>query len=324
MTSDAPIAASSAVAESDTTARLAAMTSAERAEWRKNGPSIPESTPTAESSPAIPVDPGVSTETAPTPGSDPGSPAKKKNAETRIQELLAERAQLRAELDSAKRPAPVVDVPAASSPAPVSGEKFPDYESWSTAQGTGPAEYEDYIAERTIHRLGRQQQAERDQVARQATEREAADLHTQYRQAAEAFVAEHPDYWTVVNPITADAPRTASASAIGEVILRSPQATPLLYHLGTHRAEFDRIVALPERRAVYELAKIEASLSPSPAPAPVPGLVTKTVSSAPTPPPAVMSRAQAPVDEVDAARASGDFRRYFQAANARDIAAGRR
>jgi hypothetical protein len=321
---DEPIAASSAVAEtpvapeSPVLPNLSGMSSAQVAEWRKTGeaPKANDSDTPADQ----PVEQVASTEVAATPASEPGSP-KKKNAESRKQELQAEidgllktRAQLRAEV-SAPVPVSRPDVqPAVSSPAAA----FPDYDTWSTQQPAGSdIRYEVYSAEFTLDVAARKQHAYADQQARAEAAREATELQTAYRHAAETFVTDHPDYWSVVNPITQHLPvQNATTEAMGDVIARSASPPQLLYHLGTHKDEFQRILSLPPARAVYELGKIDASLTPSSVPS-----VPRT--SAPPPPQTLSTRAVAPVDDVDAALASGDFRRYKAAQNARDVAAHR-
>jgi hypothetical protein len=320
---DEPIAASSAVAETPVAPdapvlpNLSGMSSAQVAEWRKTGEAPKDAA--AESSPAEPVEQVASTEVAATPASEPGSP-KKKNAESRKQELQAEidgllktRAQLRAEVQA---PAPVSrpDVqPVASSPAAA----FPDYDAWSTQQPSGAdIRYERYSAEFTLAVAAEKAQAFEEQRRYQADVREAEEVKQAYLSQAEVFVQDHPDYWSVVNPVTTQVQPTPTTEAMGNVIARSASPTQLLYHLGQHRDEFQRIVSLPPARAVYELGKIEARLTPSSVPS-----VPRT--SAPPPPQTLSTRAVAPVDDVDAALASGDFRRYKAAQNARDVASHR-
>jgi hypothetical protein len=295
------------------------MSSAQVAEWRKTGDAPKDAV--AESSPAEPVEQVASTEAVAAPASEAGQPTKKKNAESRKQELQAEidgllktRAQLRAEVQA---PIPVSrpDVhPAVSSPAAA----FPDYDTWSTQQPPGSdVRYERYSAEFTLDVAAQKADAYQAQQRMQAEQREAEEVKQAYLSQAEAFVQDHPDYWSKVNPITRDVPSTPTTEVMGNAIARSSAPTKLLYHLGTHREEFQRIVNLPPGRAVYELGKLDAVLFGSSVPP-----VSRT--SAPPPVDGLSTRAVAPVDDVDAALASGDFSRYKAAQNARDVAARRR
>lgn len=270
----------------------------------------------------------ASTEVVATPASEPGSPARgKKNAESRIQELLTERAQLRADLEAAKRPAPasVPDVPAASSPAPMAGEKFPAYDAWIATQSADVQNASDafdlYIDARAGHVFQRQQMQARQREADDTAQREEQGRFATYRQQADTFATQRTDYWSIVEPITeAHIPDVKTRDAIQDVITRSVAAPALLYHLGTHRDEFARVIALPAHQAAYELGKLDAALSVGATSV----RPTKTVSSAPPPPPSLLSRAQTPVDEIESARSSGDWSRYRALANARDIAAAGR
>lgn len=100
----------------------------------------------AESAPAQPVDQAASTDATPKPASEPGKP--KKNADTRVQELLADRdrersetARLRTELEELRRRLPDVK-PVESSPAKPSAR---DYERYKAMSGYPQvAEFEDY------------------------------------------------------------------------------------------------------------------------------------------------------------------------------------
>jgi hypothetical protein len=295
------------------------MSSAQVAEWRKTGDAPKDAV--AESSPAEPVEQVASTEAVAAPASEAGQPTKKKNAESRKQELQAEidgllktRAQLRAEVQAPVPAARPDVIPAAPSPA----ASLPDYDTWATAQPPGAdTRYERYAAEFTLAVAAEKADAYRAQQAHQAAVHEAEEVKQAYLSQAEAFVQDHPDYWSKVNPITRDVPSTPTTEVMGNAIARSSAPTKLLYHLGTHREEFQRIVSLPPGRAVYELGKLDAVLFGSSVPP-----VSRT--SAPPPVDGLSTRAVAPVDDVDAALASGDFSRYKAAQNARDVAARRR
>jgi hypothetical protein len=303
-TPDAPIAqtpADEAVAKGD----QAAFKEARRAERSGKTPA----SIAAESTPAEPGDQAASTEVVAPPASEPGTPAPKKNAESRkqelnaeIQALLAQRAQLRAELEAQPRQPQRQDAPAAPSAVPV-GEKFPDYDTWITAQPAEAQSYEDYIDARAAHVYEQRQHAERTRTEQETAEREERTRLDTYRQSAAKFVAEHADYWDVIKPIT-DTPPSETAGAIGDVITRASNPPQLLYHLGQHLDEFARLLTLPPTMAVYELGQLAGSLT-APASTPIP-----QQSRAPAPPTTLGRRAVEPADQLESIVASGDMVRF--------------
>lgn len=268
----------------------------------------PSPTSVVASSATVPAVPVPSTEGS-TPASEPGSsvPAKK-NAESRIQELLTERAQLRADLEAARRPIPaaVRDGPTAASPAPA-GIKFQDFDTWIQAQPadvqTASDRYEQYIDARAGHVFQQQHQAQEAIQARAAADREGQTRLDTYRQAADQFVTDHADYWAIVTPIT-QTPPSATADAIGDIVLRSANPPQLLYHLGAHLEEFHRLLSLPPHQAAYELGSLAGSLQ-GPAPH-----VRSTLTRATTQPTTLGRKAADPSDPIDAAVASGDVSRF--------------
>lgn len=99
--------------------------------------------PTAESAPAEPVEQAASTDASSKPASEPG---RKRNAETRIQELLArdrersdEISRLKAQLEQRQAPK---DAPAESSPAKPSQREFERYKAMPDAPKV--SDYDDY------------------------------------------------------------------------------------------------------------------------------------------------------------------------------------
>ncbi len=294
------------------TSSLDRLTTEERSTWRKTG-TLPDALQ-ADSSPATP-DKAVSTETTAPPASEPGTPKPKKNAESRIQELLQERAQLRQELDAARRPVTPTQpqTPAASSPAPVPvAEKFPDFDTWSAK--TPDASYEDYIDARAAHVFEQKQQAHERQAAEVEAQKSRDQQMTDYRTKAEAFIAEQPDYLQAIQPVITAAIPLPVKAAIEDGLARAGHNPRLLYHLGTHLDEFEALIALPPSQAAYELGQLSARLSVPASP------VVKTLSTAPDPPPTLRSKPATPVDEVEAAVKRGDFASYRLAMNRKAIA----
>lgn len=323
MNTDAPIAESSPAPTESTPAPVVApsldrLTTEERQTWRKTG-NLPDAKP-ADSSPATP-DKAASTDATLPPASEPGTPKPKKNAESRIQELLADRhardtriAELERQL-ATPRPTQEPTQPAVSSPAPV-GERFPDFDSWSAKQPEALSSYEDYIDARAAFVFEQKQQAHERHLAEAAAHKEAVQKLADYRKNAEKFVAERPDYWQVIAPVTnANVPKPV-LDAIDGALARAEYPPQLLYHLGTHLDEFETLIALPPAQAAYELGQLSARLS---APAPP---VVKTLSSAPPPPPTLGSKPASPVDDVEAAvkRGQDGYATYKLVMNKRAVA----
>lgn len=269
---------------------------------------LPPESPVADSTPAEPAEQVASTDASPLPDSEPGAPAKadKRNAETRVQELLKERSEWRKEqaelrsrlasLDVSR--APSHDVKAASSPAPV-GEKFPDFSTWQQRDGNASLEYEDFIDARAAHVYEQRRSAERAEDARQIAERTQRERLVAHHERVSEFAKEHEDYWTVIEPIMR-VPDTPGIVAAADVIGGSEHSVALLYYLGAHLEDFHQIAAMSPTAAAAAIGRIEASLSaPSVSPR-----TTNTVTRAPSPPTSLGQKTttSAPDDEMAAVK----------------------
>jgi hypothetical protein len=301
------------------------MTPAERESWRADDSTFDYGTPTAASSPAEPAAPVTPTGVSDPPASEPGTPTPKKNAESRIQELLQERAALRAELEAAKRPAPpqTSDAqPAASSPAPVETD-FPEYDAWMAAQPEGKDGYGRYQVELARHVYKQEQHAARELEARTTAERERTERLTTYHQQAERFVTERPDYWQVIAPVTTATIAPPTLAAIDDALGRAGYSPQLLYHLGQHLDEFYQLITLPPAQAAYELGQLSAKLL-GPVPSAVPTTAPpKLITSASPPPKLVNQRPAEAADPVLAAVNGGDYRAFKAAEEAQERATRR-
>lgn len=329
MDTDAPVAESSPAPVAAPAPSLETMSSADRAHWRLTGEKPSSSSASdvvAESSPAPAGDQPASTDASNPVASEPtkGKGVKARSAEldaeiAALNDRLKLRATLREELarldPPQKQDAPTAAPSTATAPSLAETLKNPDPRQPLMGDeqffATYPeASYGQYQVYATKHLLAE----ERLQQQQQAVQQQRAQV---WSQSVEAVRAEHPDYDTQLVALT-QVPPTPASEALYEVLTESGNAR-LAYHLATNLAETQRIVRLSPAAALVELGKLDARLS---APAQTPSL--KTTTSAPPPPPSILNRATAPADEVDAALASGDFRRYKELANARDIAAARR
>lgn len=302
---------------------LAAMTPAERAAWRRDDTSFDYGTKTstddkpAESSPAPPAEQAASTDALPPAASEPATPPKK-NAETRIQELLAERHALQARLDAleAARQSPAQTPKAESSPAPSKSPEFPDYVTWESHNSGQP--YEAYLDARADFREAQRAQQRQQEETAAAAQREAQEAATAYHGRLQTFTQEHPDFDQVIAPL-AVIPGSPTVNALFEAIQASENGPALAYRLGSDPAVRTRLIGLPPRLAVYELGKLDASLSVA-ASTPAPPVPVKHTTSAPPPPRLVSQRPAEPADPVRSAIEAGDYRAFKAAEDAKDRA----
>lgn len=315
---------------------LSALTSEQLGHWRLTGdmPSADPSTPAADSSPASPAEPGVSTDTTDPPASEPGTPIKLKT-EARFQELLADRATLReknaaleARLSALERRTADVS-PAVSSPAApdlqqtlaspdVSRPMLSEEKFWEQFPAATVGDFARYIAryelradsqERSIHQT-KQQRVQG------------------FESAIQKKLTENPAFWSGIDPrIVALTPIDAlpsgvtpvAGNVIAQEIIQSPLAIPLMEHLSAHKDVLDSLAALPNAVAIAKaIGRLEASLEQTSVPAST--VVPKTTTSAPTPATTLGRKPASASNEVAAALKSGDVRAYFAAKNREELA----
>jgi hypothetical protein len=328
---------------------LSKLTPSERTTWRLTGelPATPPDTGAAaaapdlstdaDSSPAEPATQVASTEASQSPASKPGTP-KKANAETRkaelqaeIKGLIAQRDALRSEVAPpvSSRPDPVPDAPAASSPAPVSMDQAilsPNVSSPALTESQfferfPDAGLSDYVRYAARYEVKREQQE---------TNR-AATIHRQasaFRQVVDAEIASDPDFTSVLNnpaiavlkPLAMLQPNETAGplNVAAQEIIESPNAAKLLRHLHEHPEVMQAIRNGSDRDAIRIVTQIDARLS---APSVPTQPVVKTTTSAPPPAETLGRKPQAPVDDVQAAMATGDVRAYMRAMNRREVGA---
>ncbi len=299
------------------------MTSEQRATWKLTGelPTSTDNTPTSEtptpaSSPAEPAAQAASTDASPSPASEPGTPAAAKGADARkaqlsaeIQDLLRQRNELRRELSAPPAPRTPDAKPAVTSPAPVR----------TPPQDTEPREddprfagdYGLYLEERAVYRVRKELSEQQAEARRQQDEFAITKaFDDRVKKAREKY----PDYDAKALGVT-----SIRENSPIDIWIMDPTSNgaEVLYHLQTHPGEFARIDALPVAQQLRELAKLELTFE---APAAVP---VKTVTDAPPPPNFLGRQAAAPADEVVEAVKRRDFRSYFNAQNARELASGK-
>jgi len=328
---DAPIAGSSSAP--GPAPSLESLTPTERTEWRMTGnlPDSPKETDSetspADSSPAEPVEQVASTEASPSPAPEPGTP-RKSNADTRIPELLkaraaererAERAERRlAELEARSQTQP--DAPAV--PSPASGDAFPAFDAWAEKNPDGS--YDQFMLEKFEHVQSRKQSERQQQQQAQRFIESAVERQTSFQHRYHEAVKSDPQLPQRINPIlydlkTVDAclqagePVTA-LNAVAQEIVESPVAARLLVHLSEHPDEMEALSRMNPAAVIRRMAKLEAQLD-SPAIPP-----RKTITTAPAVTTTLGSRPAVPGDAIGAAITQGDYAKYRDLANARDMA----
>lgn len=305
----------------------------QRAEWLKTGErptaasasEVPDAS--ADSSPAVPNASAAETAVSTPPASEPGTPTRKPNAESRkaqlsaeIQDLLRQRALLQHEITQA-RPTPSPDASAASSPAPLD---FPPFEQWLGQPGNEGQDYDTYRDHREDFRQGRS-------AAVSAQVQAKASRHQAFVQRVATAATADPEWTNKVHPhllgmrtVDSLAPgeEMTAAHVLAQEIYESDAPVAVLQHLTQHPEDIHRLLTAPTFAAIARsVGALATRLTHNSSASTVPSVPTvKTTTDAPPPPPTLGSRPHTPEDEVLAAHRSGDFRRFRDAANARDIA----
>jgi hypothetical protein len=317
---------------------LESLSTSERDHWRMTG-ELPgakqdqqDTSTDAAATAAEPADQAASTDATPPPASEPGKPAKKaKNADTRVQELLAERHQLQQRLEAYERggqpPAPQPDAnQAASSPATADADTFPDFDTWAAEPANEGKSYETYTRALVRYELEQEQQ----QIQHVTAIRARGEAFGQRFEAAKAadpsFVASLSDDVLRMQPIDGLPPGVPvrPINLVAQEIIQSEQATSLLRHFSEHPDELRALEgASPSAivRAITRLeSKYEGQAGSSPAATTPP---RSQITKAPEPPPTLGSRPAAPANEAEAALARGDFAAYRDAMNRQEMAEAR-
>jgi hypothetical protein len=328
-TVETPVIPATAVDQAVASNDVSAFREARRAE--RSGKPLAPSTP--DSASGEPVDQAASTDaTSKPPASEPGKP--KKNADTRVQELLADRARERERAERAERElaalrtgqTPPKDVKADSSPA-AAAETFPEYEEYLKTAGHEDHSYERYLREQAKHIVREEMRAEREQADREAGRQRAAqsvqERDTQFRKrldeatkADPAFMETLSDDVMALRPFSAirDAngrwtEQPTGYHAVADEVLSSEVAPQLLRHFSDHPEDLHRIAKMLPTHLLKEMGRLEARIT-SGAPQTPP---TKVISDAPPPAPTLSTRSSDSGSASDAAVQSGDVAAYRQA-----------
>jgi hypothetical protein len=315
---DTPVAAevvSTEAAEALADKPIEVWTDTERDSWLRTG-KVPKVSPKpAESAPApkensdaeaAPAE-KLASEAESAPASEPDvtqEKAPKRSAEARkqqlaeeIQDLLAQRAQLRAEVASSREPGDK-KAPPAGETATTASDKEPLLEDCDSLQDF-VRKHSDWTV-REYERKGQQQA-----------------LIAKRQERIEGARKEFPDFDQVFTE------KLPVSAVMADFLFGSEIFGKLAHNLGSNPGEALRIAKLPPLAAVRELTKLELALSKPAESTVTPVAPAKRITSAP-PPPAEIAGSSAPVvDEAEAALKNGDFATYKRVMNARDKAKGR-
>lgn len=220
-----------------------------------------------------------------------------RQAEARERQALDRATDLERQLQAATA---AVTPPAASAPAatPVATETFPTWEAWSADpahEGQAYEEYQDARSDWRAAKRGLITRAEAEQIALEKAEalraQDAADRATAERaERAEtlrqAFLLSreqakttHEDYLQVVE----ESDLRTNATMDGVIERAGPLAGELMYYLGSHPEECQRIAALRIPAEVIEaMTRIKITLEGAPVTGPSPSV--RPVTRAPAPP----------------------------------------
>lgn len=312
---------------------LDSLTDEQLSAWRLNG-ELPKAKP-AEPRPAkktteAPAEAGEPKGTQET-GKGKGVKARTEQLDGEIQELearLARKADLKRQLGSetgVTTAPPAADPKTAELKAPVE-PKDEDYTTWEELRvaerkyARDLAKYEAAVAVQEDRKLRAEESHQQQQ---EAESKKVADTwNKQVEAASKKFGV---DAWNAsaqaIAPLLAKDPRMAAGATF---VIESEVGAEISHYLGTHLDEAQKIAALSPIKQIAALTRIEDSLTKPAAEkhAPPPG--PKKHTEVPPPPPDLAGRNAPPKDAVEAARATGEYEQYRDAANARDIAARRR
>ena len=275
-----------------------------------------------------------STPPEPAPESEPGKQQEPKkspqNAETRkrqlgaeIQEKLSERRRISEELEILKaqrdllksqqeakkpEPPPATETPGTTRPVRPKIDQYESYEEYESALDKYEEALADYKAADRIQR-------EKTEYIRQQELRAHEEYQTNVRRKMDASVAEAKKVHTDFDEVLATASDVPVTPHMQLCLENAEHPGEIMYHLASHPDDARKMATLSPFAVTRELAVLDATFAGTIKPAPA----TPQVTGAKPPPTQLRGANAAPADEVSAAVASGDFRRYMQAANAREM-----
>lgn len=297
----------------------------------------------AESSPAEPAEQAPEIAGHQEAASEPATPKKKSNAETRIKELLAQTKAQEAEIARLKaepKPEPKADVTPAvvapsATPEPKSLAAFvasPDLtkpridevEFFAQFPDAKLADYQDY---RENYRDG-------VKSVQTQTESRIASVQNSFQDRLKPALEANPQLWDTIPDalktaqatgitLAPNAQRTAWNDIARELVL-SDHSGAILSHFSAHPDELTQIAGLPDERSVTRaMAALETRLTSEPV-NPQKAVRPRTTTSAPEPQGTTLGRrTQGVIDDAEGAIQRKDAGSYIAIMNRRESAGAR-
>lgn len=300
---------------------------AELRQWRLTGDLPKPKAVTADPAPATETEVSAAGDKPETPAVPATAQPRKKDAEARLQELLGERKRERDEMAAMrtrleafeKPPARTADPQPAISKEPQMSEFGTMGEYWAAVR---KFDKETLLAEAKAEWSKGQQQT-KQQEAEQVIER---TINERAQKARETY----PDYDTLWDAAVKlkdgfgrDAIFYEKHSPIDRFFLESDKSHDLMYEIAKNPDDYMHVFARDAQgkylmnpvAQLRELAKAEFALSSTQTPS------VRRTPNLPAPPTTLSARSTTVKDEEAHALAKGDFRSFYEAANAREIRA---
>ena len=247
------------------------------------------------------IDLGDESTAEPTGGETPQEPPRRNRAQERIDELTADKYQLKGRLDATQQrlaelegqatpsaPPPEPETLAAP-PAPTLAEFDGDYEAFTAAQTEWQASLADYTRKQVLADI----EAANTRTATQNAEQEAASsLEQSWNEQVAAASTKYSDFSVVAQdeylPVT---------EVMGRTIQQLDNGADVLYWLGKNPERAARISQMPPEQQQLQVARLSGTImSDSKGQAPAGG---KKVSAAPKPPSTVKGQTSSPEKNPD-------------------------
>lgn len=294
----------------------------------------------ADAAPAKPVEQATGDESAAPPAAKGPKERKPRNADTRVDELLAERAALRLRVESLERErTPKHDQPA-SDPAAATQkewerilalpgaprlEQFESIEAYTAAASlfVTDTRWQEHESEQRATSEQQRRHADFEAVTAAAKERvqKAMESNKDFATQIDERLIHLLDSGTV-HDVTLAGGKPGPHNVLAEEILRSESIEQLLLHFSTEQGQQDwrrLVTSRSHGEFLRAFGRLEADLSRAASAAPAP----KLVSDAPDPAPTLGTKPANAGDPILAAAKGRDIGRYIDLANARDLAARR-
>lgn len=323
----------------DSSQVLASMTSEQRSEWRQTG-NIPEPTKQASAPADTPKEAdSVAAEDAAKPEAEAGKSTqehRKPGAESRIQQLIAEKKELERKLqakESAKVDKPVEAKPEVKEEKQPAPDKILSADEYFAQPENSSKTYEDYVDYRSAENFKQLRAKEREETAKAEQEKQKKEqnetIEKSWMSRVDAAIEAHDDFKTVVTKEFNDSIKPGTV--LDGWLLDSEQGAEIMYHFAKNPDEYAKLQSLTPFAQARRLTKLEDKLSSAkPAEqaaadseatevAPVP----KT-TKAPKPASEVGGRGTAPDDAAAAAAKNGNYRAFKEEQDRKDLERARR